>query len=77
MEPGEVIQQKLYEEHLGYAWLSLALKDRGLIVGKTAISLALTGKRSDETSKRIIREAQKVLQNYDRFLLTNGRNESR
>ena len=72
MEPGEVIQQTLYKEHLSYQWLAAQLNARGLSVGKTAISLALTGKRDDDTSKRILRESEKVLENYNRFLKGNG-----
>lgn len=68
MEPGELIQQKLYEEHLSYEWLITQLNRRGLTVGKTAISLAFTSKRTNDTSQRIIQESKKVLRDYDRFL---------
>lgn len=74
MEPGELIQQTLHEEYLSYQWLSAQLNARGLSVGKTAISLALTGKREDDTSKRILQESKKVLQDYNRFFKRNGRN---
>ena len=73
MEPGELIQKQLYDEHLSYQWLITQLNARGLDVGKTAISLALTGKRDDETSKRILQESKKVLKDYNRFLKRNGR----
>lgn len=71
MEPGELIQQKLYEEHLSYEWLITQLNRRGLTVGKTAISLAFTSKRDNDTSQRIIQESKKVLRDYDRFLKKN------
>ena len=71
MEPGELIQQKLYEEHLSYEWLITQLNRRGLTVGKTAISLAFTSKRTNDTSQRIIKESKKVLRDYDRFLKKN------
>lgn len=53
MEPGELIQKKLYEEHLSYEWLIAQLNRRGLTVGKTAISLAFTSKRTNDTSQRM------------------------
>lgn len=71
MEPGELIQQKLYEEHLSYEWLITQLNRRGLTVGKTAISLAFTSKRTNDTSQRIIQESKKVLRDYERFLKKN------
>lgn len=71
MEQGERIKEWLYREHLGYEWLGAQLRSRGVDVGKTAISLALTARRCNDTSTLIILESLRIMKDYDRTFHTN------
>ncbi len=71
MGQGERIQEWLHQEHLGYEWLGTQLRNRGVNVGKAAISLALTERRSNDTSVLIILESLRIMKDYDRTFHTN------